>query len=84
MGIQLQIQNGKYKKSSFSKSVMNKCASSLTRNLVEKTSALIEPIMEFNVSGDEAMIDYALKDVLRKRGRVDEQTETSLSGSIPA
>ena len=30
------------------------------------------------------MIEYALKDVLRKRGRVEEQTETSLSGFIPA
>lgn len=34
MGIQLLISGGKYKKSSFSKSVMNKCASSLTRNLI--------------------------------------------------
>ena len=63
---------------------MNKCASTLTRNLVEKTSALIEPFMEFSLSGDENMIDYALKDVLRKRGRVEEQTENSLRGFIPA
>lgn len=30
------------------------------------------------------MIEVALKDVLRKRGRVNEQTENSLSGVIPA
>lgn len=40
--------------------------------------------MEFNLSGEEGMIDHALKDVLRKRGRVMEQTQNSLTGFIPA
>ncbi len=30
------------------------------------------------------MIDYAIKDVLKKRGRVIEQTQNTLNGFIPA
>lgn len=40
--------------------------------------------MEFTLSGEEAMIDIALKDVLSKRGTVDEQEQTSITGKIPA
>lgn len=56
VGIQLQIKDGKYKRSSFSKSVMNRCASSLIRNILDKSTVLIEPIMEFTLEGDPAMI----------------------------
>ena len=70
VGIQLQILNGKYKKSSFSKSVMNRCASSLARSLIDRNSSLVEPIMEFSLEGEEVMIDVALKEVIRKRGRI--------------
>jgi hypothetical protein len=30
------------------------------------------------------MIDYAIKDVLNKRGSIDNQTDTEISGKIPA
>lgn len=51
-GIQIQIISGKYKKSSFSKALLNKCASQLTRKLIQKTSVMIEPIMEFTLTGE--------------------------------
>ena len=44
-GIMLEITNGKYKRTSFSKSVMNKCASSLVRKVLDSSTVLIEPIM---------------------------------------
>lgn len=84
VGIQLQIEGGKYKKSSFSKSVMNRCASQLTRSLLDSSSILIEPFMEFSISGEEAMVEIALKDVLKKRGRVTDQSTTQINGFIPA
>ena len=40
--------------------------------------------MEFNLSGEEAMINVALKDVMKKRGRIEEQTDTTVNGYIPA
>lgn len=40
-GIELQINFGKYKKSSFSKSVMNRCASTLIRSILDKSTILI-------------------------------------------
>lgn len=48
-GIQLQIKDGKYKKTSFSKSVMNRCASNLIRSVLDTSTVLIQPIMEFNL-----------------------------------
>jgi hypothetical protein len=50
-GISLQIVGGKYKKSSFSKSIMNKTTTSLVRSVITKKSNLIEPMMKFNVHG---------------------------------
>ena len=40
-GIQLQIKDGKYKKTSFSKSVMNRCASNLIRSVLDTSTVLI-------------------------------------------
>lgn len=63
---------------------MNRCASQLTRSLLDSSSVLIEPFMEFNISGEEGMIEIALRDVLKKRGRVSDQTPTMISGFVPA
>jgi hypothetical protein len=40
--------------------------------------------MEFNLDGSEDMINEAAKDVIKKRGRINEQSTTSLAGFIPA
>jgi hypothetical protein len=40
--------------------------------------------MEFSISGEEAMVEIALKDVLKKRGRVTDQSTTQINGFIPA
>lgn len=52
IGINLVIKDGRYKKSTFSKSLMNKATTTLTRGLIEKNSTLIEPIMSFTIEGD--------------------------------
>lgn len=40
--------------------------------------------MEFTLSGEEQMIDIALKDVLHKRGNIEEQDQNMITGKIPA
>ena len=52
MGIQLVITDGKYRKSSFSKEIMNKTATSLIREMIEKNTCLIEPMMLFSLDGE--------------------------------
>lgn len=46
MGMELRICGGKFQKNHFSKSIMNRCASQLSRQLLQYTS-LIEPFLEF-------------------------------------
>lgn len=41
-------------------------------------------MMEFTLSGEETMIDIALKDVINKRGTVDDQEQQMITGKIPA
>jgi hypothetical protein len=40
--------------------------------------------MEFTLTGEEKMIDIVIKDVLNKRGTIDEQDVTSVTGTLPA
>ena len=84
MGINLIVKDGKYKKSTFSKSLMNKATSSLTRSLMEKNSTLIEPIMSFTLEGDRDGLELAYTDILKKRGRITDREESFISGFIPA
>ncbi len=73
MGVEIRIHNGIYTKSTFSKSILNRTTTELLRKLINSSSIMLEPMMEFSLSGEEAMIDIALKDVLSKRGSIDEQ-----------
>jgi hypothetical protein len=50
MGMELRICGGKFQKKRFSKTVMNKTASLLTRQLLKSTT-LIEPFLEFRLEG---------------------------------
>ena len=84
MGVEIRIHNGIYTKSTFSKSILNRTTTELLRKLINSSSILLEPMMEFSLSGEEAMIDIALKDVLSKRGSIDEQAERVITGKIPA
>jgi translation elongation factor EF-G len=84
MGVEIRIHNGIYTKSTFSKSILNRTTTELLRKLINSSSILLEPMMEFSLSGEEAMIDIALKDVLSKRGGIDEQAERVITGKIPA
>lgn len=56
----------------------------MLRKLINSSSILLEPMMEFSLSGEEQMIDIALKDVLHKRGAIDQQDQTMITGKIPA
>lgn len=63
---------------------MNKTGSQLARELLQ-SSILIEPMLEFRLEGEPAMIDEVTSDILlRRRGRINEQTETTLTGLLPA
>lgn len=73
MGVEIRIHNGIYTKSTFTKSILNRTTTELLRKLINSSSVLLEPMMEFTLSGEEQMIDHALKDVLHKRGAVDVQ-----------
>lgn len=84
MGVEIRIHNGIYTKSTFSKSILNRTTTELLRKLINSSSIMLEPMMEFSLSGEEAMIDIALKDVLSKRGSIDEQAERTITGKIPA
>ena len=84
MGVEIRIHNGVYTKSTFSKSILNRTTTELLRKLINSSSIMLEPMMEFSLSGEEAMIDIALKDVLSKRGTIDEQAERTITGKIPA
>ncbi len=83
MGICLTVENGKYRKSSFNKSVMNRCATSIIRELIQKSSKAIEPIMEVSLAGSPAMIEQAARDISQKRGQILEHGEEHLEGVIP-
>lgn len=84
MGVELRICGGKFQKKHFSKVIMNRTASQLTRQLLQNAT-LVEPILEFRLEGEESMIEEASRNILlKKRGRVQEQTETVLIGTIPA
>ena len=54
------------------------------RNLIQSSGILLEPFMEFTLTGEEKMIDIVIKDVLNKRGTIDEQDVTSVTGTLPA
>ena len=70
MGIELQILDGRYKKTSFSTSFMKKKTVKLIRDLVGKASVLIEPMMKFNITGKEEFLELVESDILKKRGRI--------------
>lgn len=84
MGVELKINFGVYRKSTFSKAAMNKCASQLVRQMLESKSLLVEPFMEFAFEGELSMIDLIIKDILKKRGRIDSQEQKSVTGMVPA
>ena len=44
----------------------------------------VEPMLEFTVNGEKSMINILTSDVLKRRGRIVEQEETTASGVIPA
>jgi hypothetical protein len=48
MGIELRICDGKFQKRHYSKTIMNKTASQLTRQLLQ-SSVLVEPLLEFRL-----------------------------------
>ena len=83
-GVEIRIHNGIYTKNTFSKSILNRTTTELLRKLITSSSILLEPMMEFSLIGEETMIDVALKDVLNKRGTVDEQEQRMITGKIPA
>lgn len=62
---------------------MNKTASHLVRQLLQ-SSALVEPFLEFSLDGEPVMIDEVSRDILKRRGRIFDQTETKITGLIPA
>ena len=70
MGIELQILDGRYKKTSFSKSFMKKKTVKLIRDLVRKAPVLIEPMMKFNIPGKEEFLELLESEILKKRGRI--------------
>lgn len=51
---------------------------------MDSSTVVIEPVMEFNIEGDAEMIEIVIKDVLKKRGRINEQSDKKLTGLIPA
>ena len=83
MAVELRIKFGKFQKKHFSKTIMNKTASQLIRQLTHN-SAVVEPFLEFQLQGEANMIDEVSKDVLRRRGRIDNQEPTKIDGLIPA
>ena len=84
MGIELQILDGRYKKTSFSTSFMKKKTVKLIRDLVGKASVLIEPMMKFNITGKEEFLELVESDILKKRGRIEDRETNKISGIIPA
>lgn len=84
MGLELRISGGKFQKKHFNKALMNKTASQLTRELLQ-SSTLIEPVLEFHLEGEASMIEEVTSDILlKRRGRIEDQTENTVTGFIPA
>ena len=83
MGVELSVTAGRFRKKHFSKAIMNRTASTLVRQLLE-SSVPVEPMLEFAVEGEPAMIDLLASDVLKRRGRIGAQDEVSATGVIPA
>ena len=83
-GVEIRIHNGIYTKSTFTKSILNRTTTELLRKLINSSALLLEPMMEFTLTGQEQMIDIALKDVLHKRGTIDQQEQKIITGKIPA
>jgi translation elongation factor EF-G len=51
---------------------MNKTASQLIKQLIQN-SALVEPFLEFSLEGEASMINEVSKDILKRRGRIEDQ-----------
>lgn len=71
-GVEVKIHNGMYTKTTFTKSILNRTTTQLLRKLID-SSILLEPVMDFTLSGDDNMIEIALKEVLHKRGTIELQ-----------
>jgi hypothetical protein len=50
MGVELRIKFGKFQKKHFSKTIMNKTASHLVKQLLQN-SAPVEPFLEYSLEG---------------------------------
>lgn len=40
--------------------------------------------MEYSLEGETSMINIVVKDILKKRGRIDEQEDNKVTGLVPA
>jgi translation elongation factor EF-G len=51
--------------------VVSQTCSKIVKDVLQQNCVLLEPFVSVELIGEEEMIEHAIKDIIRKRGRIE-------------
>lgn len=73
-----------YDPDKISKPIVSQCASKLLTEMIHANSILLEPIVDVELIGEEELLEHAVKDIIKKRGRVEDRMSKMVRAKVPA
>jgi translation elongation factor EF-G len=83
ISVEVHITGGKFEANKLNKMVVTQACTKIVKDALQECH-LLEPFVSVELIGEEEMLEHAVKDIMKKRGRVEMRENRRVLASVPA
>lgn len=83
ISLEVHITGGKFEPSKVNRMIVTQCATKIAKEALQEC-VLLEPFVSVELIGEEVMLEHAIRDIIKKRGRVEQRENRRVLASVPA